>query len=598
MRADPDRPTVVVITGATGNALLANAVKSVEKQQTKAEVQHWIVVDGESNKYAVEKILGKMPVPHPDHVRKKLLVLPENTGGTGYVCHRINGAVPWLCNSQYVCFLDEDNEFEPWHVQNLLDSVGEIGAWSHSFRTVIDARGEIICKDFCESLGGVCHTVMHPNDRLVDTNCYLLRRDVAIKLSPVWNVKARQHGQLEADRALCKALLEQYPMHGVSRSCSVRYRVDGRGDSVTGDFFKRGNAFFGRGVGGYDFETKKDVYLFHFDPHATAKYIHGDPAEKNPLAEWCMTMWKGFEREYNILDGFMNVEYIPDGATCLVTMCNPQTLPLDVFEKRKQGLDIILYTAEGPNARHAAQWTNDFLGRYFTKIATFWKPLLEAPPEGVRRVAKCPHNARFLEFPRDADVFRENTGCNKSICMVLERRGTRGAYTIDGTTLHSLDYLRESYLQGLRDVTVYGNNWTDFCRKHPEVKLGYSGPRMMDPNLSVDLLKMYEFALIIENCDAEGYVSEKIGDAFIAGSIPIYYGNPSRDTPLPEGTYIDLKKFRDGFELQAYLDSLTEEDVLGYKSAIVSKREKFLEERGCLGIYTAISSLMNAASRS
>jgi len=40
-----------------------------------------------------------------------------------------------------------------------------------------------------------------------------------------------------------------------------------------------------------------------------------------------------------------------------------------------------------------------------------------------------------------------------------------------------------------------------------------------------NLFSKYRFALVMENADAPGYVSEKILDAFLAGSIPVYYGS-------------------------------------------------------------------------
>ncbi|CEG00894.1 Glycosyl transferase, family 10 [Ostreococcus tauri] len=39
-----------------------------------------------------------------------------------------------------------------------------------------------------------------------------------------------------------------------------------------------------------------------------------------------------------------------------------------------------------------------------------------------------------------------------------------------------------------------------------------------------DKLSKYRFALVMENSNEEGYVSEKIANAFIAGTMPVYYG--------------------------------------------------------------------------
>ena len=41
----------------------------------------------------------------------------------------------------------------------------------------------------------------------------------------------------------------------------------------------------------------------------------------------------------------------------------------------------------------------------------------------------------------------------------------------------------------------------------------------------IDFIKNYKFTIAFENTNTEGYTSEKLPDAFIAHSIPIYYGN-------------------------------------------------------------------------
>ena len=160
---------VAVITGSTGHHLLSEAARSVQHQTWASEIEHWIVVDGAEHEYATRSLLGKLPI---SNVVQHVLVLPKNTGASGYVCHRINGSVPWLVDADYVCFLDQDNAFEPDHIQRLIESIPNGGRWAHSFRKIIDRDGRDICLDACESLGGVCHTCINAHDRLIDTNCY------------------------------------------------------------------------------------------------------------------------------------------------------------------------------------------------------------------------------------------------------------------------------------------------------------------------------------------------------------------------------------------------------------------------------------------
>jgi hypothetical protein len=558
-------------------------------QKQTVPVHHWIVVDGVQHEADVRKIIGKIPKNENKAYSQHILVLPENTGGSGYLCHRINGSLPWLVNTDYVCFLDEDNMFTPNHIENLLAALHATqGArWAHAFRSIIDDEGTMICGDSCESLGGLSHTVLGREDRLIDTNCYLLERELAVQISPLWNVKARQKDQMEADRQVCQVLMKNEPLYAISTNYSVLYRVANRPDSVNADFFKKGNALLGRGVGGYD-ATKPTLYLFHFDPQRTSEYCHGN-FENDPTGEWCPGMWHGLCSKYNLVDGFACVQYLPYKAKCLITMCMPETLPLEFFKQRKD-LVKILYTAEGPNIRHAQQWSKDFLKSHFDVVLTYWQPLLDSPD--IETIL-CPHNARFLEFPLHDTYLRTNCGpSTKSVVMVLERRDLLGTYDIDGERLTCLDCLREQYVTGLSNATVYGNGWKEYCESHPQVKLGYSMQRHLDTHTPIDHYQHHDFALIIENCDAVGYVSEKFGDALLAGAIPLYYGMPSSSITLPEGCYIDIRKFKTGHELQQHLDSLTQEEIASIRQRVYAVRKEFLQQRGRKCIAQAVEKIV------
>ncbi|EED90150.1 THAPSDRAFT_269403, partial [Thalassiosira pseudonana CCMP1335] len=42
---------------------------------------------------------------------------------------------------------------------------------------------------------------------------------------------------------------------------------------------------------------------------------------------------------------------------------------------------------------------------------------------------------------------------------------------------------------------------------------------------NAELFSHYRYALVMENTEVEGYVSEKILDAFLSGTVPIYFGS-------------------------------------------------------------------------
>jgi glycosyltransferase involved in cell wall biosynthesis len=53
--------------------------------------------------------------------------------------------------------------------------------------------------------------------------------------------------------------------------------------------------------------------------------------------------------------------------------------------------------------------------------------------------------------------------------------------------------------------------------------VGRIGPSVVD---KINFMRNYKFAIAFENCAEEGYTTEKLPEAMLAGCIPIYYGNP------------------------------------------------------------------------
>jgi hypothetical protein len=83
--------------------------------------------------------------------------------------------------------------------------------------------------------------------------------------------------------------------------------------------------------------------------------------------------------KFNLLNGFANINNIPENATVLVSMCNPGELPLEILKKR-QDLRRLVYTLESPNVRHQGQWSLAFLKEHFDVALTYFKPLMDKMP--------------------------------------------------------------------------------------------------------------------------------------------------------------------------------------------------------------------------
>lgn len=224
-------PLVTVITATTGNPFLYDALLSVKKQTYK-NIEHYVVIDGVERKKDALKIISKFP-------EVKILTLPYATGKDNYNGHRIYGASTFLTNGKYVTFLDEDNYYEPTHIQDCVTLAADGYDWVYSLRRIIDKDKNFICNDDCESLGKHKSVL---NDNFVDVGCWFISKSAALTVSPLWYRRARHpQEQPEVDRIITATLMQHYGKFEGTGKYTLNYRVGNRVDSVQAEFFLKGN---------------------------------------------------------------------------------------------------------------------------------------------------------------------------------------------------------------------------------------------------------------------------------------------------------------------------------------------------------------------
>jgi hypothetical protein len=233
---------VSVITPTTGNQFLKECIESV-RNQTYKNIEHIVVVDGKSRWEQAEKVLFEAAFPRGESSSDRLLVLPYPTGTDRYNGHRVYGGTTYFADGDYHLWLDDDNMLEPNHIESLVKLVQEKNLdWAYSLRKIIDKDGNVLCLDDCESLG-MWASILHPQDFFVDVNCYFVKKQVAVQITPVWYRKFREPGQMEIDRAIAAVLM--HPNNKLKFDCTrdytVRYRVGNTGLSVQAEFFLKGN---------------------------------------------------------------------------------------------------------------------------------------------------------------------------------------------------------------------------------------------------------------------------------------------------------------------------------------------------------------------
>ena len=80
-----------------------------------------------------------------------------------------------------------------------------------------------------------------------------------------------------------------------------------------------------------------------------------------------------------------------------------------------------------------------------------------------------------------------------------------------------------------------------------------------------ETLSGYTFAFCYENMELKGWINEKIFDAFVSGTIPIYRGGTDVADYIPEDCFIDPRRFSGYAELLAYLRSLGPDEIRRYR---------------------------------
>jgi hypothetical protein len=82
---------------------------------------------------------------------------------------------------------------------------------------------------------------------------------------------------------------------------------------------------------------------------------------------------------------------------------------------------------------------------------------------------------------------------------------------------------------------------------------------------AVEIYKPYRFAISYENTLVDGYITEKIINAFLAGCIPIYKGSARVYEYFNENSFIDANKFKTTYDLIKYIIKVENTPQLLYK---------------------------------
>src|SRR3989344_293174 len=140
------------------------------------------------------------------------------------------------------------------------------------------------------------------------------------------------------------------------------------------------------------------------------------------------------------------------------------------------------------------------------------------------------------------------------------------------------DFTNELYSERLRaiayfskrgELELYGAGWNrpiyfPYWRYRKYARQSYRGY----VENKYETLSHYTFAICYENAILPGWITEKMLDCFVSGTIPIYYGDPEVTKIIPKECFIDLRDFETYDQLESFLKSRTPADLEAYRIAI------------------------------
>lgn len=214
-----------VITPTIGTKDLAKCIESVRGQ----DCNHHIFIDGHEHYPEVREITRRL-----DHDGLFVNFIDQNIG-KGWYGHRVFAAASFLVNDDVLCYLDEDNWVEPNYIQKFKDVLSDpSNQWAYTLRKIVDESGEYVCHDNFESLG-LWPVTGDPNRYHIDTGCFAIPRDLALKVGHHW------YGKWGADRQFFAALKAAAPNFGCTTDHTLNYRLGSSTSMATREMFLHGN---------------------------------------------------------------------------------------------------------------------------------------------------------------------------------------------------------------------------------------------------------------------------------------------------------------------------------------------------------------------
>jgi hypothetical protein len=151
------------------------------------------------------------------------------------------------------------------------------------------------------------------------------------------------------------------------------------------------------------------------------------------------------------------------------------------------------------------------------------------------------------ESPFNFEVLKTEFYQRKLCTLIAGAKGAQHANELYSERVRTIQWFQTN---APNDFDLYGVGWNQ------EIFPSYCGA--VKNKLST--LARYRFAICYENAkNYPGYITEKILDCFLAGTVPVYLGAPNIAHWIPADCFIDRNAFQNNAELYQFLSGMTAE---------------------------------------
>ena len=216
-------------------------------------------------------------------------------------------------------------------------------------------------------------------------------------------------------------------------------------------------------------------------------------------------------------------------------------------------------------------------------------------PPIIRETKNFPPNATTLTLDRHPFVFHFLGFLNpkitynelKALPAPAAPKPKRVCIISSNIKLTASHIARYEFIKRLvRDLPgcdLFGYGWGDETPRIANYKgafgNGYRGNKIKSAYAhKLDVLKEYQYVIVIENCRQCNYFTEKLTDVLLGWSYPIYYGAPNAPALFPKGslTCIDIKDYPRA--LATIRETIRRPPTANMMEKIAAARDKILDE--------------------